>query len=239
MENLPTSRSLAKAESNPLYFTSKPCKYGHLAPRRTASTNCLICEREFNTSEKYKAKARLREKTEEQKEKARQYARKRHSENRDQLVEDMRVRNKKYYAKNSEKIKQAASKYQSENTEARTAYKREWSKAKAKIDPSYKMMLVARRMLQRSLGISGQKKYKRTFDYLGYTSEDLVTHLESLFQDGMRWENYGDWHIDHIKPLAAYSIEGVTDPKILNSLNNLQPLWAKENMEKGARYAND
>lgn len=50
----------------------------------------------------------------------------------------------------------------------------------------------------------------------------------------MAWENYGEWNIDHIKPLAAFFDEGITDPAVISSLANLQPLWALENIQKGS-----
>lgn len=71
---------------------------------------------------------------------------------------------------------------------------------------------------------------------LGYSHIELKNHLESLFKDGMSWDNYGEWHIDHIKPIKAFLDEGVDDPAIVNSLNNLAPLWAKENLSKGSSY---
>ncbi|AVH85447.1 hypothetical protein Rostov1_00057 [Vibrio phage Rostov-1] len=48
----------------------------------------------------------------------------------------------------------------------------------------------------------------------------------------MSWDNWGEWHIDHIKPVAQFKREGITDPKIINALSNLQPLWAEENLKK-------
>lgn len=41
---------------------------------------------------------------------------------------------------------------------------------------------------------------------LGCSIEKLKRHLESQFQEGMSWENYGQWHIDHIKPLSAFDL---------------------------------
>ena len=71
---------------------------------------------------------------------------------------------------------------------------------------------------------------------IGYTKGELKTHIESLFQDGMSWENYGEWEIDHIKPVKAFWEEGVVDPKIVNNLSNLQPLWKKENRTKSSSW---
>jgi hypothetical protein len=71
-------------------------------------------------------------------------------------------------------------------------------------------------------------------EMLGYSANDLKIHIESLFRDGMSWENYGEWHIDHIKPLSSF--ENDEDISIVNCLENLQPLWAFENLSKSNKY---
>jgi hypothetical protein len=55
-----------------------------------------------------------------------------------------------------------------------------------------------------------------------------------MFDVGMSWANRSEWHIDHIKPLSLFAKEGVYDLNIINALSNLQPLWAKDNLEKHA-----
>jgi hypothetical protein len=40
------SRKAAKANGRRLYFTGKACPYGHVAPRRTDSGQCVECARE-------------------------------------------------------------------------------------------------------------------------------------------------------------------------------------------------
>ena len=66
---------------------------------------------------------------------------------------------------------------------------------------------------------------------MGCTPEFLKEHLQSQFKDGMGWDNYGSWHIDHIIPLSV-----AKDEKEIYRLchyTNLQPLWAIENLSKG------
>lgn len=74
------------------------------------------------------------------------------------------------------------------------------------------------------------------FSKLGYTIEDLVFHLEKRFTDGMSWGNYGDWHVDHIKPCASFDLTIKDQFDECWALHNLQPLWAIDNHKKGARY---
>lgn len=69
----------------------------------------------------------------------------------------------------------------------------------------------------------------------GYLSGDLKSYIESLFLDGMSWDNHGEWHVDHIKPVSKFIEDGIYDPAKINALSNLQPLWARDNWAKAAR----
>lgn len=55
--------------------------------------------------------------------------------------------------------------------------------------------------------------------------------LENQFTEGMSWDNYGDWHIDHKTPISA--AKNLEEFKILSHYTNLQPLWALDNVKKG------
>jgi 5-methylcytosine-specific restriction endonuclease McrA len=52
--------------------------------------------------------------------------------------------------------------------------------------------------------------------------------------DGMTWDNYGDWHIDHIIPIST--AKTLDDVMALNNYKNLQPLWWIDNLIKGSKY---
>ena len=72
---------------------------------------------------------------------------------------------------------------------------------------------------------------------LGCTINELKAHLESKFQQGMTWGNWAfdGWHIDHIKPLASFDLTDREQFKEACHYTNLQPLWAEENLSKGAK----
>jgi len=74
---------------------------------------------------------------------------------------------------------------------------------------------------------------------VGYSLDDLVKHLEALFEEGMTWDNYGTWHIDHRTPRTWFNYESIDDPAFKEcwSLSNLQPKWGAENIRKGNRFA--
>lgn len=69
---------------------------------------------------------------------------------------------------------------------------------------------------------------------LGYSALDLKNHIISLFTDGMTWDNYGEWHVDHKAPISKFSED--TPMNIVNSLSNLQPLWATTREINGVVY---
>jgi hypothetical protein len=97
-----------------------------------------------------------------------------------------------------------------------------------------KLSLSIRNALIKTLRESGQKKTKRTKDYLGYTASDLRVHLET-FPD---WNaiRKGGWHVDHIMPIKAFLDYGITDPSLVNCLDNLRPMRARDNHTKSAKY---
>lgn len=86
--------------------------------------------------------------------------------------------------------------------------------------------------------LKGTKNRDSTFVILGYSVDALKAHLEAQFTEGMAWDNYGRWHVDHIRPLASFRITGLDCPqfKAAWALNNLQPLWARDNLRKGAKW---
>lgn len=72
------------------------------------------------------------------------------------------------------------------------------------------------------------------FKHLGYTIDELRLHLEKQFTYGMTWENRREWHIDHIVPLCAFTIESVASEefKACFGLHNLRPIWPDDNRDK-------
>lgn len=73
--------------------------------------------------------------------------------------------------------------------------------------------------------------------YLGYNSDDLKSHLENMFVDGMNWPAFirGEIHIDHKTPLSHFDLNDNDSVRRAWSLENLQPLWAKDNIDKGSK----
>jgi hypothetical protein len=75
-------------------------------------------------------------------------------------------------------------------------------------------------------------------DLLGYSIQELKAHMEGRFVGGMSWGSFmnGEIHIDHIKPQSLFDLTTIEGLKECWSLSNLQPLFARDNLAKGARY---
>lgn len=83
------------------------------------------------------------------------------------------------------------------------------------------------------------RSFRKWEELLGYSSHDLKRHLESLFTEGMSWERFmrGEIHIDHRMPKVTFLFASENDPEFKRcwALSNLQPLWAIDNIKKGAK----
>ena len=91
-----------------------------------------------------------------------------------------------------------------------------------------------RTLIHRALG---KNKAGRSWrEFVNYSLEELMSHLERQFLPGMTWENKGEWHIDHIIPRSSFEYESPDDPEFKQAwaLTNLRPLWAIDNIRKNA-----
>ncbi len=149
-----------------------------------------------------------------------------------------------YARLNPEKIKRYSKMYyeshrEQMSTKSKNYYRNNPEKIQAKLrhryrtEPLYafKMRLISR--IYDALSARGWVKRDRIKNILGCEYETLKAHIESQFIDGMSWENRNQWHIDHRVPLASAKNED--DVLKLFHYKNLQPLWAKDNMRKGAK----
>lgn len=99
----------------------------------------------------------------------------------------------------------------------------------------YKLNCYISTAMWRSL--KGSKGGEFWLNLVGYTFNELKKHLEKQFVNGMTWDNYGKWHIDHKIPISVFNFTKPEDNDFKRcwALKNLQPLWAKENQLKGAK----
>lgn len=146
--------------------------------------------------------------------------------------------NKKIWtAENKEKLRiQAAERRKSGKIKPITKEKRrEYKKTqyeKIKSDPYKRMVSIARGRMR--CFVKKEAKKFTIKDMLIFNADEFKSHIESKFNNGMSWDNYGQkgWHIDHIKPISKFDLNDIDQCKECWSLNNLQPLWWQENLSK-------
>ena len=146
---------------------------------------------------------------------------------------------------NIDKKKEYDKQYRIINKEKRNEYKKMYSEKnrekinqyytdRKKNDPLFKLSHLVRSRIYVFLKLRSINKSIKTFDIVGCTSEFLKKHLETQFTEGMSWELMGRHiHIDHIIPLSSAKTE--EEIYKLCHYTNLQPLWAKDNLVKGAK----
>ena len=95
------------------------------------------------------------------------------------------------------------------------------------------------RMLRARINVALYKskaiKSNSTLKLVGCTIEEYKQHIESQFSEGMSWDNHGEWHIDHIKPISSFDITKEDEQLKAFHYSNCRPLWAKDNLKKGAK----
>lgn len=138
-------------------------------------------------------------------------------------------KSKSFYEKHKEKIKtRIYARYEKiKRTEEFRIKKRAHQK---NLNESAKIARRLRNRLYYSLKNKTWKKNTHFVEYIGCDRDTLIRHLESQFKNGMSWDNFNEWHIDHIIPLSSAETE--EDLYKLCHYTNLQPLWAKDNLSK-------
>ncbi len=139
---------------------------------------------------------------------------------------------KEYYRKNREKVTNKNRQWQIVNIEKWREYQNDYGK-KRREKLEYRLIASIRSRIHRAL--MQAVKSKSTMEIIGCTVEQLKQHLESQFLPGMSWDNYGEWHIDHILPCSAFELQNSEEQEICFHYTNLQPLWAKDNISKGKK----
>jgi hypothetical protein len=186
---------------------------------------CNICEiskptEEFNKSSQHKSGVRnyCREC---QKNISKKYSEK--------LGEELKIKKKKWKDENFDKVIESRKKTYLKHGKRISKEKYE----RIKSNPKEYLKILMRRRIRGIFESKNSTKKLPTETIVGCTFSELVSHLESMFKDGMCWENQGKWHIDHIIPLSSAKNE----QEIYNLCHykNLQPLWAKDNLKKGKK----
>jgi len=126
---------------------------------------------------------------------------------------------KKYIKNNKEKVKN---------------YRKIYVKEHRKINTNFRLAHNLRSRLYHALK-QNQKAGSAVKD-LGCSIDELKIHLEKQFTEGMSWDNYGKWELDHIIPLSKVDLTIREEFLKVNNYKNLQPLWKIHNIKKSNKY---
>ena len=144
------------------------------------------------------------------------------AENRDYLLKS----NRDYNSANKEK----RAKYYQKNKDKDNEYQRN----RRKKDMCYR---IERNLRIRVYGaLRGINRSAPTMELIGCDIEQFKKHIESQFEEGMTWDNYGEWEVDHIRPCVSFDLTDVQQRKECFNYRNTQPLWRVDNREKSDKW---
>lgn len=198
---------------------------------------CKVCRAADHAENRVERTAQRREHYRENRERLNAAARAYYAEN----AEAQRGAAKLRHQRNRDRNNAVTRAYHAANRDRLNAQKREASKKifreRYGTDPFFTLRHRTRSLVRRTL--SAGKGGARLEEVLGYSIDELRLHLERQFEKGMSWELFfsGKIHIDHIVPVAHFKPESYDSPEFKScwALSNLRPMWAKDNIAKGAR----
>ena len=191
----------------------KPCKKSHYHANKS---DILGKQEIYRNNHKEEIAARDKKYAENHKEQIQIYRAEYYHQHRDEAISKAN----EYYANNREEcIKKAV------------ARKRE----RLAEDPIFRLECNLRSRVKNAIKSDAGEKATGTIELLGCTIQDVRIFLEAEFEPGMSWDNYGEWHVDHMKACAKFNLEDPEEQKKCFHWTNLQPLWAIDNLKKGDR----
>lgn len=108
-------------------------------------------------------------------------------------------------------------------------------------DIEYRLSCILRSRFKYALKNPNTKRQVSAVRNLGCTIPELIKYIEDRFETGMSWKNYGNregqWSIDHIRPFASFKLSDPEQQRIAVHYTNLQPLWHRDNLSKGAKWS--
>lgn len=177
---------------------------------------CIDCSKEIKSSSRC-SKCWSRKWRAENPERYRELRKKHYEDNREENI----IKAKKWNKENPDRAKASHDRYVKSSDYYNERYKN---------DINYRLRVILRNRLLQS--IKTNAKAGSAVEDLGCSISEFKTHLESKFEPGMSWENLGEWHIDHIKPLAKFDLTNREQFLEATNYKNLQPLWKTDNLRK-------
>ena len=203
---------------------------------------CKACVKAYYEANKERIAERQKKHRKENQEAIRERSKKYRAENRERINEWHRKNyqankdaisdyHKRHYYANRESIRERQKQYIEENKEARLEYQKSYHKLKSE-EPQYRFKRSLRGRIIDAFKAKGWSRSCSMEEIIG-GYKLAFKHIESRFKNGMSWDNYGSWEIDHIVPLN--SAESDIELTCLLHYSNTQPLWLSENASKGSK----
>jgi hypothetical protein len=236
------TRKQAKEQGLKTYFTGKPCPRGEIAPRYTSNggCSCRACTDYRNNST-----VEIKQRWYQENKAVHQAKGKAWRENNAELKKEQ---DRAYYQANKEKVKERAVAWARANPGKKKASRQQWAANNPDTvkqlrnnfyqnnygtNPQYTLSVRLRTDMRTSFkSVASGTGRVASAKLLGTSWAAAAEHLSSLFPEGMSWENYGDWHVDHIRPCASFDQACPEQQAACWNWRNLQPLWAAENIAK-------
>jgi len=166
-------------------------------------------------------------------------AKTRYQNNREEILERSKIyqqissKPKEWRENNKDIVKLKKAEFYQKNKPTIRILRQKYYKERYGKDVHYRLAVVLRARMRQAL--KKESKVGSAVTDLGMSVPDFKKYLENLFRGGMSWSNYGEWHIDHIKPLSSFNLSSPEEFKIAAHYTNLQPLWKEENLSKGCK----
>lgn len=103
-------------------------------------------------------------------------------------------------------------------------------------DPKYRLREKLSEKVRDAVMLRKGFKSEQVMDLIGCTIPEMRQHLESKFTEGMSWDNYGQWHMDHIIAVSHFDLADIAQRKQCFHYTNTQPLWGKDNEKKSNHF---
>lgn len=229
------TRKQAKEQGLTHYFTGKPCKHGHVAKRLVAG-GCVECRTRLSREQEDRRRARraidpaFDEAIKAKQRRASANFTRNNPQRRKELRDNWEAvpeNRRRRYERNQELKRQP---------KARTTENKRRRRRHAN-DHQFAMTMRLRARMHTALNAAMAQKSSTSQKLLGCDWATLVAHLERQFTDGMSWDNYSEWHIDHIRPCASFDLTDPAQQCECFHYTNLQPLWAEDNLRKSDTWA--
>lgn len=143
---------------------------------------------------------------------------------------------KQYRLRNPERTRETAKRYREKHPEKVRDASRNYMRKRLGQDLVFRTKARLRTAVYTALRRALSGKTSKTEELLGCSFAFFYQYFQAQFLPGMSWGNWGEWHLDHIRPVSRFNSLDPEQARLCNHYTNLQPLWAVDNLRKSNKY---